>query len=215
MSIKYMGSKNRIAKYIVPIIQNYIDTNNIDTYIEPFCGGANIIDKIKCKNKIGSDINKYLIALLNYAKDPNNIFPDEINRETYNSVRNSYNKNLSLYKDEYVGIVGFLASYNGRFFDGGYAKSGYEKTKNGLRYRNYYQEALNNLVKQSENLKDCIFKCCDYLEYKDKNIKKSVIYLDPHIKILNNSKIQKILTMKIFGISQGICQKKIFVLLVN
>lgn len=48
-----MGSKARIAKYIVPILQECIDSNNVNTYIEPFVGGANIIDKIKCKNRVG------------------------------------------------------------------------------------------------------------------------------------------------------------------
>ena len=47
--MKYMGSKSRIAKYIVPIIQNYIDDYNIKTYVEPFCGGCNVIDKINAK----------------------------------------------------------------------------------------------------------------------------------------------------------------------
>lgn len=50
--MKYMGSKSRIAKDIVPILQRYIDENNIDTYVEPFVGGANVIDKIKCKNEL-------------------------------------------------------------------------------------------------------------------------------------------------------------------
>lgn len=36
----YMGSKRRYAKYIVPILQNCIDTHNISTYIEPFVGGG-------------------------------------------------------------------------------------------------------------------------------------------------------------------------------
>ena len=67
--MKYMGSKSRIAKYIVPIIQRYIDDNNITTYIEPFLGGCNVMDKIKCSRKIGSDKNKYLIALLNHVKN--------------------------------------------------------------------------------------------------------------------------------------------------
>lgn len=49
-----MGSKNRITKYIVPIIQKYIDENNIQTYIEPFVGG-NVIDKVSCDIRIGSD----------------------------------------------------------------------------------------------------------------------------------------------------------------
>lgn len=44
--LKYMGSKSRIAKYIVPIIQKYIDENNIEKYVEPFVVGANVIDKI-------------------------------------------------------------------------------------------------------------------------------------------------------------------------
>lgn len=47
----YQGSKNRLTKYIVPIIQKKIDENNISTYIEPFVGGANVIDKINCKNR--------------------------------------------------------------------------------------------------------------------------------------------------------------------
>lgn len=44
--IKYMGSKSRMAKEIVPIIQSYIDSNTINNYYEPFVGGANVIDKI-------------------------------------------------------------------------------------------------------------------------------------------------------------------------
>ena len=41
----YMGSKSKYAKYIVPILQKAITDNNVDTYIECFVGGANIIDK--------------------------------------------------------------------------------------------------------------------------------------------------------------------------
>ena len=44
--MKYMGSKSRIKKHIVPIIQELIDKNEIKTYIEPFVGGANVIDNI-------------------------------------------------------------------------------------------------------------------------------------------------------------------------
>ena len=66
--IKYLGSKSKLSKQIVPIIQECIDKNKVTTYIEPFVGGANIIDKIKCDNRIGSDINKYLIALFQNIK---------------------------------------------------------------------------------------------------------------------------------------------------
>lgn len=40
--MKYMGSKLRLAKYIAPIIQSYIDENNIEKYWEPFVGGQTL-----------------------------------------------------------------------------------------------------------------------------------------------------------------------------
>ena len=144
--MKYMGSKSRIAKDIVPIIQKCIDDNNIETYVEPFVGGANVIDKINCKNKIGNDLNKYLIGLLNYVSNDGELL-QEVSRELYSEVRSNYLKENNNYEDWYVGNIGFLASYNGRWFDGGYAKPGYEKTKTGTRYRDYYKEGLNNLLK--------------------------------------------------------------------
>ena len=45
-----MGSKNRLSKYLAPIIQSYI-TDETKGYLEPFVGGANMIDKIKCNNR--------------------------------------------------------------------------------------------------------------------------------------------------------------------
>ena len=47
-----MGSKSRVAKYIVPIIQEKIDKNNVTTYIEPFVGGgAMLLIKSDAKTK--------------------------------------------------------------------------------------------------------------------------------------------------------------------
>ena len=47
----YQGSKNKLAKHLIPIIQKYIEENNIDTYIELMCGGCNLIDKVSCKTE--------------------------------------------------------------------------------------------------------------------------------------------------------------------
>ena len=69
----YQGSKSRLAKFLVPIIQGYIDEKDVKTYIEPMVGGANIIDKIKCNKRIGGDINDELIALLKYAQMDNEL----------------------------------------------------------------------------------------------------------------------------------------------
>ena len=58
--MKYMGSKNRIAKYLLPIILK--DRKEGQWYVEPFVGGANMIDKVD-GNRIGADNNEYLIAM--------------------------------------------------------------------------------------------------------------------------------------------------------
>lgn len=167
--MKYMGSKSRISKYIVPIIQKEIDKTGFD-YLEPFCGGCNVIDKIIANKKYANDNNKYLIAMLKYLQEnPNHFFPNEINREHYNDVKN----NMQDYDDWYVGWVGFISSYNGRFFDGGYAKTIVSKT--GV-VRNYYDEAKRNILNQIKNLKDVNFICKDYKELNPKNL---VIYCDP------------------------------------
>ncbi len=180
--MKYMGSKQRIAKFIVPIIQNYIDENNITQYIEPFVGGANIIDKIECKLKIGTDLNKYLIALLNRVKNDLPLYQD-VDKNTYNLCKNYYNHKIDEphFEDWEIGNIGFLASYNGRWFDGGYGKPVFETTKNGKRFRNYYQEAKNNLLKQAQNLffKDCCFYCSDYENYLNLHIENTLFYVDP------------------------------------
>ena len=63
--MRYHRGKSNIASSIIPFMHSYIILNNVDTYIEPFVGGANIIDKVQCSKKFGYDNNKYLIALFN------------------------------------------------------------------------------------------------------------------------------------------------------
>ena len=177
MPIKYMGSKSRIAKHIVPIIQKYIDENKPAFYLEPFVGGANVIDKIKCPNKFGSDKNKYLIALLKHVQSGGQVY-DSVSKDLYDKARTAFNNgDTSEFEDWEVGNIGFIASYNGRWFDGGYAKAGYEKTKNGLRFRDYYREAKDNLMNQAPNLKGIEFRVCDYKRIIDPC--GCVFYCDP------------------------------------
>lgn len=53
-----MGSKAKVARYIVPIIQEQIERSGYETYLEPFCGGCNVIDKIEAPQRIASDCNR-------------------------------------------------------------------------------------------------------------------------------------------------------------
>lgn len=177
--MKYMGSKSRISKYIVPLLNDIIAKNDISTYVEPFVGGGNVIDKIHCENRYGFDKQKYLIAL--YQKllsDKSLVLPQEVSKEHYNEVKQSYKNNDGKFEDWYIGVVGFLASYNGKFFDGGYA--GITKTKIGT-IRNYYDEAKRNLLKQINFLENVSFGCGDYRETCSE-FTNCLIYCDPPYK---------------------------------
>lgn len=82
--MKYMGSKSRIAKYILPIILK--DRKDGQYYVEPFCGGCNTIDKVKGL-RIGNDKNKFLISMWKYLCNGRK-FPIKISKETYSYYRN-------------------------------------------------------------------------------------------------------------------------------
>lgn len=159
----YVGSKNRIANKILPfILENYQDYNNI---IEPFCGGCNLTVKLPSDiNKIANDYNPYLISLFNYFIDNKNIDFINISKEEYNNVK--YNK--SNYPDWYVGYVGFIYSFKGKFFDG--YNGEYEK-------RNYPIEFFTNFKNQLKYLRDVKFHSMDYKELMIPS--NSIIYCDP------------------------------------
>ena len=172
--MKYMGSKSKIAKHIVPILQDIIDKNGITVYVEPFVGGANVIDKISCQKRVGGDRQQYLIALYqNLDKLPT--LPENVSHEHYADVRTHRLIGDGKYPDWYTGAIGFLASYNGRFFDGGYA--GIVHTKAGT-VRNYYQEARKNLEAQVPKLDGIEFLSGDYRETCS-HFENALIYCDP------------------------------------
>lgn len=160
----YMGSKNRIAKDLLPFIMDKLDADT--WYIEPFVGGCNMMDKVKHPKRLGADNNEYLIALLQYVQDGKEL-PAYIDREEYYKVK----ANPADYPAWYVGYVGFICSYSGTFFKGFAGKT----TIKGGAIRDYQREKKNNLLKQ--DLSGIVFKCSSYdeLEIPD----NSVIYCDP------------------------------------
>ena len=170
--MKYVGSKNRLAKELTPIIQSYI-TDDTKGYLEPFVGGANMIDKIECNNKFGCDIHEELIELLKYVQNLDNKLPETISEEEYIKVKDNQEK----YEKWYVGYVGFGATFGAKYF-GGYAR-GFKN--DGITPRNHSNEFFRNIEKQRKNLQNIKFKCCSYDEI-NKNIKDFVIYCDPPYK---------------------------------
>ena len=161
--MKYMGSKNRLAKELVPIIQSYI-TPSTKGYLEPFVGGGNLIDKVECENKYGSDNHKYLIAFLD-ALSKGYEPPINISEEEYKYIKTHQEE----YSDEFLGYVGFQLSYGAKWFDT------FRRDKIGK--RKYDEEAYRNVMKQAPLLKGIKFKHCDFQDIN--NISGFVIYCDP------------------------------------
>ncbi len=156
----YMGSKSQIAYDILDIIL----PNRGDRYfVEPFCGGCNMTDKVTGK-RIASDINEYLIEFWK-AFVYENYLPsiDSYTKEKYLDIKNNPDRD----KKE-TGFAGICLSYRGIWF----------QSYNGdCMKRNFRRQNINHILRQREKLKGVIFKSCSYdeLEIPD----NSIIYCDP------------------------------------
>ena len=149
----YMGSKRKYCKYIVPIIQKYIDEHNIMVFVDVFCGGANLTDKISCQKVVGNDLSPTLIALHQTAQKDFSKIPTDGSREYWDKAYTEYKKIKSAMDkgEEYqpemplfeIGAIEWYASFSNGGFPRGYAKN--------TQTRNYYQEGWRNHKKQAEN----------------------------------------------------------------
>lgn len=163
--MKYMGSKNRIAKHILPIILK--DRKQNQPYVEPFCGGLNTLAKVSGL-RIAADNNKYLIAMWQ-GLQAGRTYPTDIEKSKYDRARTEFNNGTNLEFDDFmIGCIGWMGSFNGRFFDGGYSGK--------VGSRDYIDEQTRNIVKQIPLIKDVRFICCDYAQLL---MPLSVIYCDP------------------------------------
>lgn len=167
----YMGSKAKYAGHITPILQKTIDDNNVNTYIESFVGGANVIDKIRCENKYGYDRSDTLIALLQQAQEDMDGVLADGTREMWDKGK-AYVKDGKMPEDmtlAEIGAMEFFASFSNGGFPRGYAKNSTT--------RNYFQEARRNLAAQAPQLAGIHFDTKNYWELEP--VKGAVIYLDP------------------------------------
>ena len=177
-----MGSKNRIAKYLLPIMLAECEKQGITKWVEPFVGGANMIDKVPdVFERVGYDNNKYLIDMYNHVKDNGITYQADISKPVYDLVRDAYNKDINIVDgqhipDSYIGWVGFMASANGRFFDGGY--SGKSQTKVGT-VRDYVSVSVRGFEKQLPSIQTVTFihDSFDNLAFEN-----CLIYCDPPYK---------------------------------
>ena len=158
--MKYMGSKSRHAKELLPIILK--DRKPGQWYVEPFVGGANMIDKVD-GNRIGNDEHYFLIKLLKAMSEFDYwVPPYKVTEQDYKEAKLSENEVLKAY-------IGFCLSFGGKWF------GGYRRDKVGK--RDYSFEAYKNYMKQAPKLCGVVFKNCDYRDFGIPP--NSIVYCDP------------------------------------
>lgn len=188
--IKWSGSKRSQAATILKYFPK-----DIDTYYEPFCGGASMLNAlihsgISVRHFICTDINKDLINLWNYIKckpyDIVEYYTDKwklmnekkdssqsFKREFYEKIRDNFNNKRNPLDFMFLDRTCFngLIRYNSE----GKFNSPYHLNRNGIQPDKFakiveeWSDSLNN--------NDVFFRCCSYEEIK--TTENDFMYLDP------------------------------------
>lgn len=169
----YMGGKQRLVKFIVPIINKYIKDNGIENFYDVATGGANIITYIECENLYANDLSPTLIALHKAAQQDFSSICTDSSREQwdrcykeYKKIKSANFKKESLIPLAEIGAIEWFGGFSGRGFPGGYGVN-----SDG---RDQFKERYNNLKKQSEepSYKKINFTCGDYrnIEFKPNSL---------------------------------------------
>ena len=159
--MKYMGSKSRIEKHILPIMLQDAHENNIQTWVEPFVGGGNIIDKVPSSmRRIGCDLNPHTIAAMIAVRDFPVDLPEFVSKDEYLNLKGTDPSPITSW-------IRFVCSFGAKF------ENGYVSNKNG---RDYAGEGKRNAIKQSKLIQDVEFLCIDYSQL---DVKDCLIYCDP------------------------------------
>lgn len=163
----YMGSKARIAKDILKVMQPDIDKTGC--FVDMFCGGGNLLQFVNAKRIIANDINEYTVAYLSKLYVDYDWLPKnnkEFTKEDYIYTKN----NQHAYPTYLLGHIGYNLSFGGKWF-GGFRSDNIGK-------RDYIAEAYRGAIKQHNNLvsKDISFYNLSYDEAPFED--NCVIYCD-------------------------------------
>lgn len=162
--MKYMGSKNRIAKHILPIMLKAANEAGIKKWVEPFVGGGNMIDKVPPGfMRYGYDLNEHVIMAMVDIRDNVNILPALVTEKEYKLMKGSESQKITSW-------VRFVCSLGGKF------ENGFARDRKGIPPRNFASEGIRNAQKQFPNIQGVEFIHADYrtLSFTD-----SLIYCDP------------------------------------
>lgn len=159
--MKYVGSKARFAKEILPIV---LAGRTSELYVEPFVGGGNSFHLVNGP-KWGNDVNADVVAMLE-AVGGGWVPPGDVSEDDYTEAR------LGGREPHVRGFIGVGCSYSGKFF-GGYARG---RAADGSD-RNYARESRDNVLRQASGLAGARWSSLRYWELDIPD--GSFVYCDP------------------------------------
>ena len=175
--MKYMGSKNRIAKHLLPIMLSECEKHGITKWVEPFVGGANMIDKVpESFERTGCDLNPHTIEALIGIRDHVDEFPNFVSEEFYKSIKKTDAHPINSW-------IRFECSFGAKL-DNGYARN--------AKGANYAQMGLNLALKQSPKIQN-VKLICD--SYENLSFENCLIYCDPPYQGTTGYKTEVLITI--------------------
>lgn len=212
--IRWSGSKRKIIKHILPLI----DATQ-DCYVEPFLGSATMLINILPKNyykehyvnDINSDLINFFIQLrdtpdslieqiFNISKNYNS-FPNIEKKQTYYyELRNYYNN----FQTNKITRASFFCFLTKTCFNGVYRVNKHGKYNVPFGKKEKANFDLDLLLQISSSIQNVSFSNLDYLEFLrqlgHKNLlQKSFIYLDPpYMPETDQTQKQRIYTSDFF-----------------
>lgn len=173
--MNYLGGKSRLVSKLLPMMLLEAKLKNRTTWVEPFVGGGNMIEKVPATfTRIGIDINPHTIAALTAIRDFPDKLPFKVSELEYQTLRNTPASPINSW-------IRFAASFASKF-DGGYGRS-FFNTKNDTtgdfttEMRSKIIEGRNSAILQSPLLNGVELYTGTYRDFS--YFENCLIYCDP------------------------------------
>lgn len=187
----YIGGKTKLMPILMELFPK-----NINTFVEPFCGGYNVGINVDAKKIIEIDINSYLIGLISFIKQTdNNILLSSINdliskydlsldnEAGYKKLRDDYNVNKNPL--ELFVLICFCFNHQIRFNNKFLFNTPFGKQRSS-----YNKTIEKNLIEFSNKVKqqNVTFIEGDFLNFDYESLgKDDFVYCDPPYFITTGS----------------------------
>lgn len=181
--LNYVGGKTKLLPQILPLFPQ-----NIGTFVDLFCGGANVCVNVKADKIVANDFYDKVIAIFQYLHD--NSIEDVLsyvestiaryglnktNREAFLEFRNHYNYGEEKHPLDLFILICHAFNHQIRFNSKGEYNMPFGENRS-----EYNKNIKKNLIEFCEGVKNIHFTSKDFRDIKlDKLGENDFIYLDP------------------------------------